>query len=99
MGIQDQKSEALKLVTDAYDMYKVNASVYELSRSGTNNTKTALDIAESSYSDGVINSLDFRALEIALQSAKVQELQALQAWRASYIEIQRLIGSLRAPIN
>ena len=99
LGIQDQKLEALKLVTDAYDMYKVNASVYELSRNGTTNAKTALDIAESSYSDGVINSLDFRALEVALQSAKVQELQALQVWRASYVEIQRLIGSLRAPIN
>ena len=70
-----------------------------LSSSGTANAQTALDIAESSFSDGVVSSLDYRALEVALQSARVQELQALQAWRASYIEVQRLIGALRAPLK
>ena len=56
-------------------------------------------MAETRYNDGVVNSLDFRTLEVTLQNAKVRELQALQSWRASYVEIQRLIGSLRAPLN
>jgi multidrug efflux pump subunit AcrB/outer membrane protein TolC len=97
-GIFEQKSEARKLVSDVYNRYTVNASVYGLSLKATSNAKMALDIAESRYNDGVVNSLDYRTLEVALQVARVQEIQALQAWRASYIEVQRLIGALRAPL-
>ena len=99
LGIQDQKAEVIKLVADAHDRYRVNASIYELSTNATSNSQIALEIAESRYGDGVVSSLDYRALAIALQASRVQEYQALQAWRASYIEIQRLIGALRAPLN
>ena len=99
LGIIDQISEARKLVADAYDRYVVNRSIYLLSKNATDNARLALEMAETRYNDGVVNSLDFRTLEVTLQNAKVRELQALQAWRASYVEIQRLIGSLRAPLN
>ncbi|MAO45937.1 MAG: hypothetical protein CL823_02190 [Crocinitomicaceae bacterium] len=99
LSVIDNTSEALKLVTDAYDKYKVNASIYTLSTRATENAKIALKIAEGRYNDGVVNSLDYRDLEIALQVARVSELQALQVWRASYVEVQRLIGALRAPLN
>ena len=99
LAIVDQISEARKLVADAYDRFNVNAAVYQLSAKASENARIALEISESGYKDGVVGSLDYRALEVALQSARVQELQALQAWRASFIEVQRLVGSLRAPIN
>ena len=99
LSVIDNTSEALKLVTDAYDKYKVNASIYTLSTRATENAKIALEIAEGRYNDGVVNSLDYRDLEVALQVARVSELQALQVWRASYVEVQRLIGALRAPLN
>ena len=99
LGIIDQISEARKLVADAYDRYVVNRSIYLLSKNATDNARLALEMAETRYNDGVVNSLDFRTLEVTLQNAKVRELQAMQAWRASYVEIQRLIGSLRAPLN
>ena len=99
LGVQEEKSEALKLVSNAYDRCRVNSTIYNLSLQGTENAQTALNIAETSFGDGVVSSIDYRALEVALQSARVQELQALQAWRASFIEVQRLVGALRAPLN
>ncbi|MEC7654535.1 MAG: efflux RND transporter permease subunit [Bacteroidota bacterium] len=99
LAIVDQISEARKLVADAYDRFNVNAAVYQLSAKASENARIALEISESGYKDGVVGSLDYRALEVALQSARVKELQALQAWRASFVEVQRLVGSLRAPIN
>jgi multidrug efflux pump subunit AcrB/outer membrane protein TolC len=96
--VQEQSTEAASLVADAHHRYNVQGSVYRLSVQGAENAALALEIAESHLDDGVMNSLDYRSLEIALQRARVQELQALSAWRASYIEIQRLIGALRAPL-
>ncbi len=99
LGVEEQLSEAQKLVSNAFDRFSTNSSVYKLSSKASENARIALEISESGYSDGVVGSLDYRALEVAYQSARVQELQALQAWRASFMEVQRLVGALRAPIN
>ena len=72
--------------------------MYNLSVKASENASISLDIAESSYKNGVINALDYRALEIALQRARVNELSSLLQWRSAYVEVNRLMGALRAPL-
>ena len=76
----------------------MQASIYALSQQSVKNAETMLEIADSQYEGGVISSLDYRSLEISLQRASTQKLQALLAWRSSYMEVQKLIGNLRAPL-
>ena len=98
IGIEDKLDEAETLVANAFDRYTMQASIYALSQQSVLNAETMLEIADSQYDGGVISSLDYRSLEIALQRARTQELQALLAWRSSYMEVQKLIGNLRAPL-
>lgn len=98
LSFDDQLLEANSLLAQAYENYIVQGSIYELNLKGTSNAETALEIAEGRYSDGVISSIDYRALEVAHQQSVVRELQSLLAWRSAYMEVQRLVGELRAPL-
>ena len=91
-------TQAGSLSRNAYDKYMLGSSVYNLSVKTTQNALTSLEIAETAYKNGVINALDYRTLEIALQSARVNEFNALFVWRSAYMEVSRLMGSLRAPL-
>ena len=90
--------QAGSLSSNAYDKYILGVSVYNLSVKATQNALTSLEIAETSYKNGVINALDYRTLEIALQRARVNELNSLFVWRGAFIEVSRLMGALRAPL-
>ena len=91
-------NQAGALSSNAYDKYILGVSVYNLSVKAAQNALTSLEIAETSYKNGVINALDYRTLEIALQRARVNELNALFVWRGAYLEVSRLMGALRAPL-
>jgi len=90
--------QAGSLSSHAYDKYILGTSVYNLSVKATQNALISLEIGETSYKNGVINALDYRALEIALQRARVNELTSLFIWRGAYVEVSRLMGALRAPL-
>ena len=90
--------QAGSLSSNAYDKYILGTSVYNLSVKATQNALISLEIGETSYKNGVINALDYRALEIALQRARVNELTSLFIWRGAYVEVSRLMGALRAPL-
>ena len=91
-------NQAGSLSSNAYDKYILGVSVYNMSVKAAQNALTSLEIAETSYKNGVINALDYRTLEIALQRARVNELNALFVWRGAYLEVSRLMGALRAPL-
>jgi len=60
------------------------------------NAQIAADIGAKRYRDGVLNALDFRALDVALLQAEAAELAARQEWSAAHWEVLRLVGGLRA---
>ena len=98
LDVENTRYQVSSIANNAYDRYTLGASVHDLCVQATRNATTSLEIAESSYKNGVINALDYRALEVALQRARVNELSALLLWRGSYVEVQRLMGALRAPL-
>ena len=98
LDVENTRYQASSITNNAYDRYTLGAAVYDLSVQASRNASTSLDIAENSYKNGVINVLDYRTLEVALQRARVNELSALLLWRGAYVEVQRLMGALRAPL-
>ena len=98
LDVENTRYQVSSIANNAYDRYTLGASVHGLCVQATRNATTSLEIAESSYKNGVINALDYRALEVALQRARVNELSALLLWRGAYVEVQRLMGALRAPL-
>jgi len=98
LDVENTRYQVSSIANNAYDRYTLGASVHGLCVQATRNATTSLEIAESSYKNGVINALDYRSLEVALQRARVNELSALLLWRGAYVEVQRLMGALRAPL-
>ena len=98
LDVENTRYQVSSIANNAYDRYTLGASVHALCIQATRNATTSLEIAESSYKNGVINALDYRSLEVALQRARVNELSALLLWRGAYVEVQRLMGALRAPL-
>jgi outer membrane protein len=98
LDVENTRYQVSSIADNAYDRYTLGASVHDLCVQATRNATTSLEIAESSYKNGVINALDYRSLEVALQRARVNELSALLLWRGAYVEVQRLMGALRAPL-
>ena len=98
LDVENTRYQVSSIANNAYDRYTLGASVHALCVQATRNATTSLEIAESSYKNGVINALDYRSLEVALQRARVNELSALLLWRGAYVEVQRLMGALRAPL-
>ena len=98
LEVENTRYQASSIASNAYDNYTLGASIYNLSLQASINAETSLVIASTSYKNGVINALDYRALEVALQSARVNELNSLLLWRSAYVEVQRLMGALRAPL-
>ena len=77
LAIVDQISEARKLVADAHDRFNVNAAV-STSAKASENARIALEISESGYKDGVVGSLDYRALRLLF---KAQEFKNFKHFR------------------
>ena len=98
LDVENTRYQVSYIANNAYDRYTLGASVHGLCVQATRNATTSLEIAENSYKNGVINALDYRALEVAMQRARVNELSALLLWRGAYVEVQRLMGALRAPL-
>ena len=96
---ENVRNQVGSLASDAYERYVLSSKVYDLNVKASNNANISLSIAEASYKNGVINALDYRLLEVALQRARVNELQSLLVWRGAYVELQKLTGALRGPIK
>jgi outer membrane protein TolC len=71
-------------------------AVYAMAAKRVSNAQLAADIGAMRYRDGVLNALDFRALDVALLQAEAAELAARQEWSAAHWEVLRLVGGLRS---
>jgi len=90
------KDEALSSLAQAWDRRQTALAVYEMAAQRVSNAQLAADIGAKRYRDGVLNALDFRALDVALLQAEAVELASRQEWSAAHWEVLRLVGGLRA---
>ncbi len=90
------KDEALSSLAQAWDRRQTALAVYAMAAERVSNAQLAADIGAMRYRDGVLNALDFRALDVALLQAEAAELAARQEWSAAHWEVLRLVGGLRS---
>ncbi len=90
------ETEARHALAQAWDMRTTAASIHAMAAQRTANARLAAEIGANRFRDGVLNALDFRALDVAVLQAEAAELAAQQEWSAAHWEVLRLIGGLRA---
>jgi len=89
-------AEALAALQAAWDRQETAVRVHAMAAQRVTNAQLAADIGAARYRDGVLNALDFRALDVALLQAEAAELAARQEWSAAHWEVLRLVGGLRS---
>jgi len=90
------EAEARHALAEAWDRRATAAAVHAMAVQRASNARLAADIGAARYRDGVLNALDFRALDVAVLQAEAAELAARQEWGAAHWEVLRLVGGLRA---
>ena len=89
-------SDARAALHAAWDRRETAARVHAMASQRVENATLAVNIGADRYRDGVLNALDFRALDVALLQAEAAELAARQEWSAAHWEVLRLVGRLRS---
>ena len=88
--------EAQSALAQAWDRRAAAQELHALAQRRTQNAKLAAQLGADRYRDGVLNALDFRALDVALLQSEAAELAARQEWSAAHWDVMRLKGDLRA---
>ena len=88
-------SEARAALDASWDRRTTAAAIHGMAVQRVTNARLAADIGADRYRDGILNAMDFRALDVALLQAEAAELAARQEWSAAHWEVLRLVGGLR----
>lgn len=92
MQAEDQRREVDRLLQDVWSRWTSAEQTHLILIQLTENSERSLQIAQERLTSGAINSLDFREIQMQVINLQQQQLQALNAWQAMDIELQRLGG-------
>jgi outer membrane protein TolC len=92
-SLANQKQEVLRIFADTRQRWQTAADSYALAAQLKDNATASAAIAEQRFKSGAMNSLDFREVELQRLRAEQSALQALQAWLAADVELDRLAGT------
>lgn len=81
---------------EAYERYQVRRQLFGISSRSEEAAKTNLEISETKFKSGTINSFDFRVVQNNYLTAIIQKYQALYNLVDSKVELMRLTGGLMA---
>ena len=77
-----------------YDNYEARRRIYNLQAQNVQNARLNLDLANERFQSGLINTFDFRQIQLQYLNAHIARLQALRDLNSSETELIRLIGGL-----
>ena len=92
-SLANQEQEVLRIFADTRQRWQTAADSYAVAVQLKDNATASAAIAEQRFRDGAMNSLDFREVELQRLRATQSALQALQAWLAADVELDRLAGT------
>ena len=98
-SLANQEQEVLRIFADTRQRWQTAADSYALAVQLKDNATASAAIAEQRFKSGAMNSLDFREVELQRLRAEQSALQALQAWLAADVELDRLAGTWIKPME
>lgn len=98
-SLANQEQEVLRIFADTRQRWQTAADSYALAVQLKDNATASAAIAEQRFKSGAMNSLDFREVELQRLRAEQSALQALQAWLAADVELDRLAGTWVKPME
>ncbi len=82
-----------------YDLYNVRRELLAISRENIEAAELNLQIADEKYRSGVINSFNYRDIQLIYLNAAYQEVQAIYNLRSSQAALSRITGGFINSVN
>ena len=92
--LEKLKASVYRDMADAYDEYSVRMRLYSINVRREQASETNLNISESKFDTGTINSFDYRTVQNNYLSASIQKLESLYNLVDSKVTLMRLTGGL-----
>lgn len=94
LGIESMELSMDYQLQDAYDLYQTRVALFELSDATLRTAQRNLEIAESKFRNGTINSFNYRDVQLNLLSGSLARAQALYNVLEAETALTRLIGGI-----
>lgn len=94
LGISDLKRTLSNELANTLSTYNTQKQLVEVTTQLVENARRNLDIAEERFRGGLINSFDYRTIQVGYINASQQRLTALFNLKNTETELIRLIGGL-----
>lgn len=93
-ALQDQERLLVANLENVYSTYETQRGVLQVTEDLLDNARRNLDIAEERFNGGLINSFDYRTIQLGYISASQARLNAYFNLKNTETELVRLIGGL-----
>ncbi len=94
LNINDLKRNLNNQLANTLDTYNTQKRLVEVTTALVDNARRNLEIAEERFRGGLINSFDYRTIQVSYINASQQRLNALFNLKNTETELIRLIGGL-----
>lgn len=94
LNIDEAKMSLKGQLFTQYKMYEARKAIANLVKETFNNSKVNLNIAKEKYETGVINSFDYRDIQLTFLNAGIATLEASYNLTDVHTELLRLTGGL-----
>lgn len=94
LQIKDISNSLTNDLLIAYDNYEVQRNILGLRNETVDNAQLNLELAGDRFQSGLINSLDFRTIQLQYLNAQLSKLETLAVLKEAETELIRLTGGL-----
>ncbi len=94
LEIKDISNSLINDLLVTYDSYEIQRNVLKLRNETVENARLNLELAQERFESGLINSLDFRTIQVQYLNSQLTKLQALAILIETETELTRLTGGL-----
>ncbi len=94
LEVEDLKQTLSNNLENAYTNYQSQLEIVNLSRGLLDNARQNLNIAEERFRGGIINSFDYRAIQVRFVNANLALVNAIYNMKITEVDLLRLSGQL-----
>lgn len=94
LNIEEAKLNLTTQLTTQYEFLQARQTILALAKETFKNASLSLTIAEDKYKTGIINSFEYRDVQLAFLNAGINSLEATYSLIDTHTELLRLTGGL-----
>ena len=94
LNLEEAKTNLLGRLRLQFDQFQAQKNIVTVSELNVESATINLELAESKFKNGTLNSLDYRNIQLQYLNTSLRRLEAIYSAKQTEIELLRLTGSI-----